>query len=178
MAHSSARAQSLAWELRSHIKSLHTVAEEVGTRCSKQQEKENVGIPIVAQQKWIQPRTMRLWVRSLALLSGLRIWHCCECGVSRRCGLDPALLWRWCRPAAVAWIGPLAWEPPCAAGVALKSKKRKKKKKTGCYSSNQVVPQRISLITRYILFLLCSLSCHLFIIPTQNPIKLLSPSHC
>uniref|UniRef100_A0A8C3X9L0 Desmoglein 4 n=1 Tax=Catagonus wagneri TaxID=51154 RepID=A0A8C3X9L0_9CETA len=24
------------------------------------------------------------------------------------------LLWLWCRPAAVALIGPLAWEPPCA----------------------------------------------------------------
>ena len=36
---------------------------------------------------------------------------------------DPALLWLWCRPAAAAPIGPLAWEPPNAAGVALKSKK-------------------------------------------------------
>ena len=31
--------------------------------------------------------------------------------------------------AAVAPIRPLAWEPPCARGVALKSKKKKKKKK-------------------------------------------------
>ena len=34
------------------------------------------------------------------------------------------LLWL----AVVAPIRPLAWEPPCAAGVALKSKKKKKKK--------------------------------------------------
>ena len=35
------------------------------------------------------------------------------------------LLWLWCRPAATAPIQPLAWEPPCAAGVALeKTKKR------------------------------------------------------
>ena len=40
---------------------------------------------------------------------------------------DPALLWR--RPAAVAPTGPLAWEPPCAAGAAVKSKKNKKTKK-------------------------------------------------
>ena len=33
---------------------------------------------------------------------------------------DPALLWLWRRPAATALIGPLAWEPPYAAGVALK----------------------------------------------------------
>ena len=26
----------------------------------------------------------------------------------------------WCKPAAVALIGPLAWEPPCAEGAALK----------------------------------------------------------
>ena len=38
-------------------------------------------------------------------------------------GSDPALLWLWCRPAAVAPIRPLAWEPPYAAGAALKSKK-------------------------------------------------------
>ena len=36
---------------------------------------------------------------------------------------DPALLWLWCRPAAAASIRPLAWEPPCAAGVALKKEK-------------------------------------------------------
>ena len=44
-------------------------------------------------------------------------------------GLDPALLWLWCRPAAVALIGPLAWEPPYAVDVALKNKKQKTKKK-------------------------------------------------
>ena len=35
-----------------------------------------------------------------------------SCGVGRRHGLDMALLWPWCRPAAVAPIEPLAWEPP------------------------------------------------------------------
>ena len=40
---------------------------------------------------------------------------------------DPALLWLWCRPAAVALIGPLAWEPTYAAGAALKRQKKKKK---------------------------------------------------
>ena len=33
---------------------------------------------------------------------------------------DPVLLWLWCRPVAVAPVRPLAWERPCAAGVALK----------------------------------------------------------
>ena len=33
------------------------------------------------------------------------------------------MLWLWCRPAAAALICCLAWEPPYAAGVALKRKK-------------------------------------------------------
>ena len=35
------------------------------------------------------------------------------------------LLWLWCRPAAAAPIGPLAWKPPYAAGVTLKRQKKK-----------------------------------------------------
>ena len=38
---------------------------------------------------------------------------------------DPALLWLWCRPMTTALIQPLAWEPPYAAGVALKRLKKK-----------------------------------------------------
>ena len=45
-------------------------------------------------------------------------------GVGHRSSLDPVWLWLWHRLAAVAPIQPLAWEPPCAAGVALKSKKK------------------------------------------------------
>ena len=47
-------------------------------------------------------------------------------GIGRRRGLDLMWLWLWFRPAAVAPIGPLAWEPPYAMGVALKSKKEKR----------------------------------------------------
>ena len=62
---------------------------------------------------------MKLRVRYLASLSGLRIpW-----------GLDLVLLWLWCRPAAEARTGPLAWEPPYAVGVALKRQKTKNKQK-------------------------------------------------
>ena len=45
-----------------------------------------------------------------------------SCGVGHRYGSDLALLWLWHRPAAVALIKPLVWEPPYAADVALKSK--------------------------------------------------------
>ena len=37
------------------------------------------------------------------------------------------MLWLGRRPAAVALIGPLAWEPPHAAGVALKKLKKNPK---------------------------------------------------
>ena len=46
---------------------------------------------------------------------------------------DLTLLWLWCRPAAVALIGPLAWEPPYAMGAALKSKKKKKENTKDLY---------------------------------------------
>ncbi|MEN2531499.1 hypothetical protein, partial [Acinetobacter baumannii] len=36
---------------------------------------------------------------------------------------DLVLLWLWCRLAAVAPTGPLAWEPPYAEDVTLKKKK-------------------------------------------------------
>ena len=44
-------------------------------------------------------------------------------------GLDLALLWLFCRPAAVASIRPLAWEPPHDMGVALKKTKDQKTNK-------------------------------------------------
>ena len=52
-----------------------------------------------------------------------------SCGVGRRHGWDPALLWLWCRPAAVVPIGPLAWEPPYATSTTLKKIFFKKPKK-------------------------------------------------
>ena len=80
------------------------------------------GVPVVAQWKRIRLGTKRLPVRSLASLSGLRIWWCCEL---------------WCRSqkwltscVAVVSAGDcsadftLAWEPPYAVDVAFKRKKR------------------------------------------------------
>ena len=61
-----------------------------------------------------------MWVRSLALLSRLRIWRC------------PGL---WCRSQMQLGSGidmvirPLAWEPPYAVSAALEKTKKKKKKK-------------------------------------------------
>ena len=47
-----------------------------------------------------------------------------SCGVGRRQGSDPALLWLWRRPVATAPIRALAWELPYAVGAALKKKKK------------------------------------------------------
>ena len=52
-----------------------------------------------------------------------------RCGVGRRCSSDPMLLWFRHWQVATAPIGPLAWEPPYAAGVAQAMAKRPKKKK-------------------------------------------------
>jgi len=70
-----------------------------------------------------------------------------SCGVGRRCSLAPVLLWLWRRPAAIALIGPLAWEPPYAAGVAIEKIKTKQNKnknkerlclgKQGCISTSE-----------------------------------------
>ena len=54
-----------------------------------------------------------------------------SCGVGRRRGTDPALLWLWCRPVAMAPIRPLAWEPPYATGEAQEMAKKRQKKKKG-----------------------------------------------
>ena len=51
-----------------------------------------------------------------------------SCGAGHRRCLNPMMLWLWRRLAAIALIGPLAWEPPCAGGMALEKAKRKKRK--------------------------------------------------
>ena len=60
---------------------------------------QNLGVLVVAQWKHIQLVSMRMWVQSLALLSGLRI-------------KDQVLLW------AVVYITDVAWIPRgCGCGV-------------------------------------------------------------
>ena len=77
----------------------------------------------MTQQKRIRLGTVKLWVRSLASLSGLKIQRChelwCRLLVWLRSGIAVAV-------AGAAPIGPLAWEPPYATGAALKRQKTKK----------------------------------------------------
>ena len=51
-----------------------------------------------------------------------------SCGIHHRHSSDPVLLWLWHRPATIAPIQPLAWDPPYAVSAALKSKGKKTKK--------------------------------------------------
>ena len=48
-----------------------------------------------------------------------------SCSVGHRRGLDLPLPWLWCMPAAVAPIGPLAWEPQNAAGAVRKKERNR-----------------------------------------------------
>ena len=63
-----------------------------------------------------------------------------SCGVGRRRGSDPVLLWLWRRLAATALTRPLVWERPHAKAAALKKKKKgcsevKENKASLCKSS-------------------------------------------
>ena len=89
------------------------------------QKSYNIRVPVMAEQKWIHLGTMRLQVRSLASLNGLRIQGCHELWYSLQTRLGSAWLWLWRGPEAIALIRPLAWEPPFF--VALKRQKDKKK---------------------------------------------------
>ena len=75
----------------------------------KKKKKKKLGKTVMAQWKRIWLGTVRSRIRSLASLSGLRIWHCYE---------------PWCRPAAIALIRSLAWEPPIRCGCGPKKKKK------------------------------------------------------
>ena len=74
----------------------------------------------MAQQKGIQLVSLRMWVRPLASLTGLRIWIVVIRGVGRRQGSDLALL------TAASVIRPLARELPYATRAGLKKAKQNK----------------------------------------------------
>ena len=54
---------------------------------------------------------------------------------------DLALLWFWRRPASVAQIRPIAWEPPYAEGISLKSKQQQQQNHVEWCFSESVMEQ-------------------------------------
>ena len=91
--------------------------------------REVLEVPIIELQKRIWLVSMRMRVRSLFSISGLRIQHCRELWCRLKTWLRSLLwLWLWCRLAATPPTRPLAWELPYTSGAALKSKKQKQKK--------------------------------------------------
>ena len=97
------------------------------------------GVPVAAQRKQIRLGTTRLPVRSLASLSDLRVWRCCELWCICRHGSDPTLLWLWHRPAATAPLGPL---PSLGTSICCRCSPKKKKKE----KSNKHKEYCISLV--------------------------------
>ena len=82
---------------------------------------------------------MRMRVQFLVLLGGLRIHVALSCGMGHRCGLDPTLLWLWCRPTAAPLIRPLAWELPYATSVVPQETKQKQKQTKEQNQKKQIV---------------------------------------
>ena len=116
----SARVAVVAW--------IQSLAQELAHATGVAKKKEHTfGVPVMVQWLTNPTRSHEVAVRSLPLLSGLRIWRCHELWCRSQMRLDPALLWLWHRPVATAPIRPLAWEPPYASGAAQEKAKRQKK---------------------------------------------------
>ena len=89
-----------------------------------------------------------------------------SCGVVLIHGSNPMLLWLGRRLAAVALIGPLAWELPYATCVALKSKTKKQtsKKETNKKNFSLHLQHNHPKFPNHLL----TLNQHIIIIPTQK----------
>ena len=104
---------------------------------------------------------MRMQVRSLALLSGLRIQCCQELWRRSQMHLRSCAVWLWCGLAAVdpiqALFQPLTWELRYATVVTLKSKQNKNKKTPGFFFARNpaitthLCPFSITYVFAYIL---------------------------
>ena len=100
----------------------------------KETLKTVLGVPVVAQQKQVRLVSMRMWVRSLALLVGLRIQRCRE-------------LWYWSQkqlgsgiPVAVVWACSYSSDLTPSLGTSMccrcNPQKRKGKKRGGAGEKN------------------------------------------
>ena len=98
-------------------------------------KKSKKGAPIVAQQKWIQLGTTRLWVWSMASLSGLRIWHCCHelwCRSQTRLRSGVAVALVLAGSNSSDWTPSLGTSMCCTCGpkkIKIPKKKKEKRKR-------------------------------------------------
>ena len=72
--------------------------------------------------------SMRTQAQSLALLSELRIWYCCELWCRLQKQLGSCVVVAVVQANNYSSDSTIAWKTPCASGMALKSKKMKSKK--------------------------------------------------
>ena len=112
-----------------------TLVVSMFRRCSRNLLRKT---PMREFQSWLSDyRTrlgsMRLWVQSLSSLSGLRIQCCHELWCRSQTWPGSVLPWLWRRPATIIPIQPLTWEPPYAAGTALKKQKLKIPMRQACH---------------------------------------------
>ena len=78
------------------------------------------GVPVVAQWFTNPTRNHEVMGSVPALAQWVKDRRCHELWCRSQTQVDLVLLWLCCRLSAVAPIRPLAWEPPYAAGAALK----------------------------------------------------------
>ena len=86
----------------------------------------------MVQRKRTPLVSMRMWVQSLAFLSGRGSSIAVDCGVVRKCGSDTALLWQWHRSHLTP---PLRTSVCHGCGPGEKKKKRTTWIKNKIYSS-------------------------------------------
>ena len=87
--------------------------------------KMSVGVLVVAH--WVKNPTIvsiRIWVRSLSLLVGLRIQHCYKPWHGSQMQLRSRVAVAVAQASAAALIHPVAWELPSASDVAVKRQKK------------------------------------------------------
>ena len=122
-----------------------------------------------------------MWVQSLASLSGSGARVAMSCGVGRRCSSDTTLPWLWRRLAAVALIRTLAWEPPYAAGTALKSRKNKQKTSEHLFLNALIYFDTYSRVCPFFAFGVKPIKRHRFKLPSltgsdrQRPTRVAAP---
>ena len=87
-----------------------------------------LGVPAVAQWKWIRLVATRMWVRSLALPRGSGIWRCCELWCTSQTQLKSGVAVAVAEAAPIPPTQLLNLGTSICRGYSPKEQKKKKKK--------------------------------------------------